>query len=53
MSFVCERVRKAAANKRLSEQSEQMHTERAEAFFLRERRRRRRIQSVMRERLLN
>ncbi len=46
-SFVCERVRKAAARKRQPQRAERaMCTEeRAEAFFLCERRRRRRIQA--------
>jgi hypothetical protein len=53
MFFVCERVRKAAAHKRQPQRAERaMYKERAEAFFLCERRRRRRrVQSAMREQL--
>jgi hypothetical protein len=46
-SFVCERVRKAAATERQLQRAERvMHKERAEAFFLCERRRRQRILDV-------
>ena len=45
-----ERTRKAAANKFQPQRAERAtYTERAEAFFLCERRRRRRIPSAMRE----
>jgi hypothetical protein len=45
--FVCERVRKAAAHKRQPQRAERaMNKERAEAFFLCERRRRRRVLDV-------
>jgi hypothetical protein len=51
MLLVCERVRKAGAKKRQPRRAERaMHTEGAEAFFLCERRRRR-IESAMREQL--